>query len=83
MIDSNSRLPRMTAVLRCLNECHEVPDSEKRARGMDTKSGHEHFDYKDLEVVNTAHFEKNTLVWFINAFTSVHAVTPRSPTKYR
>eukprot|EP00976_Prorocentrum_cordatum_P087354 1186866-Prorocentrum_minimum.AAC.1 len=37
------------AVLACKGgKCKEVPESEKRKRGMSTTRNHEHFDYRDL-----------------------------------
>ncbi|KAK3244253.1 hypothetical protein CYMTET_46127 [Cymbomonas tetramitiformis] len=69
-------------VLGCKGECKEVPEHEKRKRKMSTKQGHEHFDYRDLNVINTAKYEANTLAWFVNTPYAVHAVTPRQPTKF-
>jgi hypothetical protein len=38
---------------------------------------------ESLEAANTAKYQRNTLVWFVNSRHSVHSVTPREPTTFR
>ena len=68
-------------MLRCRDPCAEVVERERRELGKRFKP--KHFREKDVELVRTAEYRRNTLVWFVNSLDSVHRVTPREPTPFR
>uniref|UniRef100_A0A7S0R420 Prolyl 4-hydroxylase alpha subunit Fe(2+) 2OG dioxygenase domain-containing protein n=1 Tax=Pyramimonas obovata TaxID=1411642 RepID=A0A7S0R420_9CHLO len=71
-------------VYECEEACEQVriTDEEKAALGMSTRRNHEQFHTKDLKVVSTVPYAKNTMVFFINSDHSVHGVSPRGRTPF-
>jgi hypothetical protein len=69
-------------------KCSELSAEEKKTPQKKTKKGkkipsNQQYSYSQLDTVETAKYEKNALVFFLNSERAIHSVTPRQPTPFR
>uniref|UniRef100_A0A7S0RBG2 Uncharacterized protein n=1 Tax=Pyramimonas obovata TaxID=1411642 RepID=A0A7S0RBG2_9CHLO len=69
-------------VMKCKNARAPCKELSEHAHKVKKVPSNQQYWHGHMDVVTTAGYAKNTLVWFINSQKAVHSVTNRVPTPY-